>query len=319
MLMSLAMILAAAGGLPGGWVALAAPPSESDLACANWSSNEWAVTWANEGLAVARIPPSSRSDPLPFTISGTLAMSRNERWSVEARFAGRSRVLRVHDGYLIGFDRGEWGGGLWWFDSTGSSRKRLEIPAEARFEPENVVAIRPAGEDAIAFIGLAHLQLDEGKAVLVSRGQGHPVRVLASFGAAPRAVLTEADGTWLVLTHRGLFRLAMTGGVELVAKLDGLDGLNPESMARSPSGSVFIGMRHYVLQVDLKGDQIRQSWLVREECVTSKQEEFDCRCTGAPKSGIGVSDTALRPRPPSSAPSEAEDQSSSPPQKKTRK
>ena len=38
---------------------------------------------------------------------------------------GSRSLLRTADGWLVGFDAGEFGGGLWWFNNEGDDNRKL--------------------------------------------------------------------------------------------------------------------------------------------------------------------------------------------------
>src|SRR4051812_45896765 len=74
---------------------------------ANRSEHEWVVT-LRDGRPQVRL--HKRKDetpaPLPFTI---------KRGSAEEGLAGRRLSIKVSDGWLVAFNAGEFGAGLWWF------------------------------------------------------------------------------------------------------------------------------------------------------------------------------------------------------------
>jgi hypothetical protein len=206
---------------------------------------------------------------LPFEIKG----------GAEEGLAGGSHVLKVSDGYLIGFDAGEFGGALWWFDATGRTRKRLALPAKNKdFDQDNVHAIVAFGQDAIVLEGLAHLSFDFGKAVLVSGKPGHEVKLLGDLGSSPGAVIEETPGTLLVLATKRLLRVKASGGVEKLGDIPQLSALYPNSMVRAPSGTVFAGMRHFVARITIDGKKVSTTWLVPQTCLEFAVAGTDCKC-----------------------------------------
>jgi hypothetical protein len=52
-------------------------------------------------------------DDLPFKI---IPLSNNSELD---QFSGTRKVLKVADGYLVGYNRGEFGGSLFWFSADG--------------------------------------------------------------------------------------------------------------------------------------------------------------------------------------------------------
>ncbi|MBS2028634.1 MAG: hypothetical protein JST54_12080 [Deltaproteobacteria bacterium] len=255
--------------VPTGWVVLSAPPAGDQLTCAGYSEREWKVAWTDGGV---RITPDdgqqSRSDSEPFPIKGT----------AEEGLAGERHVLGVQDGYLIGFDAGEFGGALWWASKDGSRRERLRTPGETTYDVENVHGMASMGDDVLVIQGLAHLSINVGKAVLVST-TGHRIRFLADLNAEPLFVFREDDRSAIVLTNRRLIRLHPSGAIEVLAQLEVLDSaLYPNSMVRSPSGVFWVGMRHLVLRLAPRGSGYESTWFAPKDCANWKVRGTDCVC-----------------------------------------
>lgn len=66
----------------------------------------------------------------------------------------RFLVMRFDDGFVVGTNCGEWGGGVWWFARDGSRRQFLV--------EDNCVALATDGEVLLAVTGLGHLGLGKG-------------------------------------------------------------------------------------------------------------------------------------------------------------
>ena len=66
------------------------------------------------------------------------------------------------------------------------------------------------------------------------------------------AVLSEGAGQWLVLTDQHLYRLSSKGDSRLLLSAGFMSMPEMNSMVRMPDGSVFIGMRHYLLRLTPK-------------------------------------------------------------------
>jgi hypothetical protein len=72
-------------------------------------------------------------------------------------------ALRVRGGWLVGADRGEWGGELVFLGDDGIQRKLLD---------ENVQDIVQLGSRYVAVTGLAHLTLNHGMLYEVGPDEG---------------------------------------------------------------------------------------------------------------------------------------------------
>jgi hypothetical protein len=220
------------------------------------------VAAEGEGLKISLDARSNHIDPLPPAIKerGVAAGSKSAR-----------RVLRVEDGWLVGLDAGEFGGGLWWFNSDGREGRRLS--------DDNVVGFAEGASGVLALTGLAHAGFDHGRVLRVEGGAGAGRRVepLADLGAAPRSFVAEKKDSLLVLTTRGLVRVKASGAVEqLIDTNYGL--LYPNSMTLSPSGVIHVGMRHFVTRMTPSGGGYKEEWFVPSDCTRFRIRGYDCAC-----------------------------------------
>ena len=111
--------VAAAGDVapapPPGWRIQPTPPEGSDdWRRANYSQREWSVTIENGSVvirAAADAPKPVYKDRPLFDIPD---MRPQRMWGCAAC------ALKVSDGWLSGYDSGEWGGKLWWTDFSGN-------------------------------------------------------------------------------------------------------------------------------------------------------------------------------------------------------
>jgi len=253
---------------PEGWVLYPSPRAESPaLRCANYSMREWRVTTEGENLTIRLDTRRDHQDPLPPEITSG---------NVAAGSKGDRRVIRVEDGWLVGLDEGEFGGALWWFSSDGKMSKKLA--------DENVVDFARSSKGVLALVGLAHLGFDSGKVLRIAEGEAgnRRVEVLTDLGAAPRAFAAESSDSLLVLTTRGLVRVGTSGTLaQLLPTNYGL--LYPNSMTRSPSGVIHVGMRHFLTRLTPTGNSYREEWFVPLDCSKFRVRDYDCVCISSRK------------------------------------
>jgi hypothetical protein len=80
---------------------------------ANASRRAWTVYRAAGAVCARALDESRREAPaLPFAAQ-------------VAAFSEARAALEVPDGWLVGFNRGEWGGALYWFSSDGNKRYKI--------------------------------------------------------------------------------------------------------------------------------------------------------------------------------------------------
>jgi hypothetical protein len=101
-------------------------------------------------------------------------------------------TLDFPDGKLVGVNRGEWGGELSW----QPRKAKPEV-----FDKENVIAILKDGDNAVAIFGLAHMGLDYGRAMSLTRKSDAAWATgrLIQFFAEPEAITALGNGRFAVL------------------------------------------------------------------------------------------------------------------------
>jgi len=136
---------------------------------------------------------------------------------------GRKSLLRTANGWLIGFDAGEFGGGLWWFSEDGSDTKKLLS--------NNVHAIYETRNGTFVLAGLAHLGLDSGEVdQFIDAPEKVTLRWVSSLGGSPEASTVDPDGDIVVASPRRVVRVDYSGKVHILYR-SGEDLTYPTSVA----------------------------------------------------------------------------------------
>jgi hypothetical protein len=248
---------------PNGWVAYPKPAEDSDaLRCANYSEREWWVERDGEHLQIRLNTKRDHQDALPagITAKNVAVGSKADR-----------HVIPVNDGWLVGMDVGEFGGGLWWFSSNDRRSKKLS--------DENVHGFANTSIGIMAFVGLAHLGLDSGHVLRITDGKAgnRKVKVLAELGSAPEAFVVESPDTVIIMTTMGLVRVRTSGVVERLLTTN-YESLYPNSLTLSTSGVLYVGMRHFVTRLTPTGNTYKEEWFVPEDCTKFTIRDLDCVC-----------------------------------------
>src|SRR4030095_6669373 len=162
-----------------GWEEYPTPGNPSDARlCAARSRRAWRVSVQERHLVVERHAASSKI-PLPASLP--------DPW-VETHGKNVTVVRALDDGWLIGTDNGEWGGGLWWLEPTNSEPKQIIV--------ENVVGLVEAQGTLLALTGLAHGPHSRGSMYLLRRDSGGWVASRATdLGAAPEAYMVDQENS----------------------------------------------------------------------------------------------------------------------------
>ena len=213
--------------------------------CANWARDAW-----NVGLAAD---------------SATLVTKFNQS-------ENRGDTLNVIDGFLIGDDRGEFGGALWW---QGRHGERDTLLVEGRDTSEwyadNLHGfVRHTGA-TYALVGLAHLSLNSGELLVLSEeSPGHwRARHALSLSGEPRAHVRAGGDTILVLTTDSLFAVTLHS---IMPKRHAIYGnsvwadLYASSLVRNRFGTIYIGMRSAVSRLTPTTNGYVEDWLVPTVC-----------------------------------------------------
>jgi hypothetical protein len=177
------------------WTAMAPPEPNSDawFAANHDVAHEWVVS-LRDGHPYAKLlsRPVARSDSLPFEI---------ERGSASEGLAGTRLSCEVADGWIVAFNAGEFGAGLWWFSPDGKGRYKI---AEAW-----VRGFYSTDGGLLAIEGLAHKGRSAGRIIRLVRDGGGRWRSedLIDLKHAPEVAVKRADGSLFIATTVRLLRV----------------------------------------------------------------------------------------------------------------
>ncbi len=237
------------------------PPSDCDHydMQAEYSFCKWDVQKDEQGIrAISKWRRTYDSIALPFRPSfipkHAFAVCAGEIVDESRLPEQRVRALaELESGFLVGYNSGEWGGGLYWYARDGALVQRVL--------DENVVRIVPMGRRALVFTGIAHLVMDEGQATLLELDGGtwNVVHSLDLAGA-PDAFLDEDDGSILVVSGARLVRVSNASKVEILHRAS-YDFWGPTSMVRGADGDLYIGSMYVVVRLRPLAVGYAESWL----------------------------------------------------------
>lgn len=237
--------------MPMGWVTTAEPTGpyveHSKIVQANRSGREWRVSVSSGRLQITDDgqPRTREKAVFPPHFRQTKDM------------IGRAMTLRAGGDWLIGFDAGEFGGGLWWASPDGRRTKMLTR--------ENVQAFVRRHDDVLVFTGLSHMGYDRGAAYLFrSTDNDGEITRIADLDSAPYAALPESDGSVLIALSDGVVTLRPDGHVVRLYEQEEMPILYPNSIVGEESDTIFVGMRFYVLRLRRSADGVYEStWFER--------------------------------------------------------
>jgi len=241
--------------------------------CFNLSRNEWEVTVAGDGVEIKKRKTWKEGD-LPYS-PPTPARLKLQPWmpgpTVEA---GLKSSIHFEGTWLLGYNRGEFGGGLWITNDDGSETKRLVN--------DNVHALLPFDGGILVLTGVAHLMSDFGNALIFANPKGMEMALNSSLRLddEPRTYVKEPSGDVLFTTTHGLNRITKAGELQTLAVFpDWVKFQYANSMAISSDGSIFVGMRMFVLKLTPDAGAFTQEWLLPAECRNFALQGTNCVCS----------------------------------------
>lgn len=244
---------------PVGWIEAPSSKAKPNLwECAGYGGSE-IVSFEDGSVHIGR-PSDEEAQQVPLP----------QYLQLSKEMTGSRSVLRTADGWLVGFDAGEFGGGLWWFNNEGDENRKLLS--------ENVHAIYQTIDGVFVLVGLAHLSLDSGK-IYKFTDTADEVRVtqLADLGGSPEAS-TVNDGRFVVATPKSVVAIDYAGNVQKLYK-SGENLTYPTSVIVDAHGNVVVGMRFFVLRlVPGNNGDYRPQWLMAKECQSFKIVKNICIC-----------------------------------------
>ncbi len=161
--------------------------------------------------------------------------------------------LKVDDGWLIGFNQGEFGRALYWFDRSGQSRYKISN--------HQVVAFFPSSNEILAIEGLAHLSSSYGSITRLTKSHRWQAEKLTLLPEAPYAGVQFLDGRLLLVLSSSLAEYSRKENREIlkfVEKDGDWGGLYPNSVVlTNDQTKAYIGMRQYVAEYHFERRTLR--------------------------------------------------------------
>ena len=226
-------------------------PAEYDSAAwreANDSDRDWEVSRRGTGVVVKLRPWDEPDQPLPFEI-------KPPKGSYAPMLRGQRYVTMVNNGWIVGFNAGEWGGTLWWFSSDG--RKKYMI------SKDQVSGFFPSKAGLLAIEGLAHMSIDKGRIIRLrqNRKGRWATERFVDLKHAPYAAALDSGGSLIVATSGQLLRVHPNKTIDVILNREYWSGLYPDSMAIAPSGTIYLGMRYAVARMRRSAAGYKVDWI----------------------------------------------------------
>ncbi len=187
--------------LEGNWNIIA-PPTPDELASATSTRPMWKLNEEGMHILASRFTREDREQRNHIAIPEHLVR--------EPFMRDTPSVVHISGGgWLIGFNGGEFMGGLWSTNEDGSQTKKLLSMAD-------IHALFRTTSGVIVLEGLAHATLDNGSVYFVpaSSWATAGARKIADIHSSPEASVQETPEAVLVTTNKAVLRVGSTGTIE---------------------------------------------------------------------------------------------------------
>ena len=223
------------------WKSYTIPINLDTLRNYNSSSHEYAVFVKNNEVRVIKARPYHDTSIVPFKIQS------DEKEQLSA--------LKVVDGFLVGFYRGEWGGHLDWYSKDSKHHYLIS-------EDEIVHFVKREGVN-YAIQGLAHGAESEGSIISIEKENGRWIsKKYLKLPFAPRAIGYDTNNEFFILTSERLLKIDSNKKITILVKNPFWFNhiyLNSISMVIK-NNIIYAGMKAGVYKYNLSTG--RQEWLL---------------------------------------------------------
>ena len=193
--------------------------------------------------------PIKSSDRPKFTPK-VAALQSDSAYNV---FEGGSAFAAVDDGWLVGFNQGEFGAALYWFSRDGKRNYKISN--------HQIVDFVALSNGLYAVEGLAHLSLSRGSVIRILRpkaGARWTAKTVTKLPFAPYAVSSRRDGTMLITLSDSLVAVGPDHKIRTLLADVPWSGLYPNSSVLSADEKkLYLGMRQFVGEFDLTTRKLR--------------------------------------------------------------
>jgi hypothetical protein len=183
------------------------------------------------------------------------------------KFIGGYAFLQTNDGWLVGFNNGEFGASLYWFNKEGSQNYKIST--------HQVVSFFSTSKGIIAIEGLSHLSESQGSIIQIFKNKNRwEAKTLTELPEAPAASVLFKNELLLLVLHKSLASYSSESGLKTLAKDTDWSGLYPSSIALSTDETkAYIGMRQYIVEFIFNTGKLR--YLIPNDSFLNKLSKDD--------------------------------------------
>lgn len=238
--------------------------------CMNYSGCEWDFEPGAAAGSVAVVEHTGRPGappPVPLPLG--------------REFGGPRLDLRVSDGWIISVNRGEFGGGLWWFSPEGDRHER--IGERLNVDELLVVDGRPH-----VVTSLRHMGISEGAIFRLEQVEGAWALIeVAVLPLGPAAVVPGTSPELVIVDDVGLLQVDVRSGAMARIYQSTWHGVGIVRAAAVGDDTILLGGRHSIVRVLRTEDGFVETLMVPPACTSFEVDwdENECRCGDTAQGG----------------------------------
>jgi hypothetical protein len=232
------------------WQVVSLPPKDDEYRMTAWfeaasafsKSWEWRVFVEHDKVCAqlsSETPPSHRDRPEFSPKAGEFSTHPD------------TAFMPVNDGWLTGFNDGEFGAALYWFSRDGQQHYKISNHQVVDFF---------SGLDGIyAIEGLGHMGYSSGSVIRIAPAEPSgrwQASTVVKLPSDPCTVSTRSDGTMFITSPRSIVEVGPDRRV--ITLLRDPWWYRPTSAVLSPDGQkLYIGMDYFVGEFDIPAKALR--------------------------------------------------------------
>jgi hypothetical protein len=243
---------------PSKWITIDRPSRDNSGAYntfmqrANWSRWSWSVVENPKGVAATL--HDERAKPKEVSKQVAFSLALDGKWS---KFDVPKQIVQVDDGWLVAYNRGEWGATLWWFSKDGARRYHIS----SKYRIKQIVSFQ---KRLFAAEGLNHLFSSEGSIVEISKQDGRwTASTFVKLSHSAETMTPLDDKRLCVVTSDQLLTVSLAREVKVLVPDGDWGSLYPDSIAVDKGANVvYVGMRQFIVRYGLSPKDHTLSFLV---------------------------------------------------------
>lgn len=224
--------------------------------------SHWRVLLKNDQIMIEPKNIFFKIQKYPFEISE----------SKKNNFGGNLYFHQVEDGWLVGVNKGEFGGSLWWF-----SKNKKQFYKISELHIKGFIQVNG---QVYAIEGISHMGPGHGSLIKIYWDRNKKKWISQTFlvlPEAPYAALFDkrSNHIYIVLGHI-LVKVSLEGKLKVIFQKDKFHWLGANSIVMDSNKDIYIGMNIGVVKLSNIETQPKLEWFIpTENYFKQVSEQFD--------------------------------------------